>query len=441
MENGEFSSFGVVDAIPLDNDGSNSIVGDQVTEMSSLNDSGDNHLNAIHLLHHPLQNTAPPKFWTAPSVNAPPQKLLHPITLHPPVSQDDKHHELGSLGTRHSHSSSRSHHTTHTLQITHHNPFREPVTHTGPSRIMGLPSLMNHGPIPPPPAQGLQLNTNVQESIIKGLSRTQLEALQAEINNILRHYDTLEITTPPNDFISNNVSPFLKYISTIHFLQGENNRLKSQVSSPLNNGFSFPGFHALNNMTPPEKEKQPLSNLDRGSFSNGNHVNEKKEEEEKRPYKCTYDGCNKSFAKSSRLKRHSVTHNENRERFYCTKEDCNRSYGTKYDLVAHQKQKHSKDSKPYKCNFGSCEATFESKKMLDRHKLEHMKEGDYEFSHLVFSISGTLSKKRVEFVKLIHEHGAQFVSSVTHKVRKTKKTPQQIFIYLLVGDTLNKYTK
>jgi len=166
--------------------------------------------------------------------------------------------------------------------------------------------------------------------------------------------------------------------------------------------------------------------LDRSSFSNGNHVNEKKEEEEKRPYKCTYDGCNKSFAKSSRLKRHSVTHNENRERFYCTKEDCNRSYGTKYDLVAHQKQKHSKDSKPYKCNFGSCEATFESKKMLDRHKLEHMKEGDYEFSHLVFSISGTLSKKRVEFVKLIHEHGAQFVSSVTHKVTHLISTPSDV---------------
>src|SRR4051794_17762662 len=82
------------------------------------------------------------------------------------------------------------------------------------------------------------------------------------------------------------------------------------------------------NSSSPSPSPSPMSSM------------EKKDQEQtdsRRPFRCGVDGCTKSFTKASRLKRHRVTHDANRQRFYCNKDDCNRSYGTKYDLLAHQK--------------------------------------------------------------------------------------------------------
>jgi len=137
---------------------------------------------------------------------------------------------------------------------------------------------------------------------------------------------------------------------------------------------------------------------------------------EKRPFQCEYQGCYKTFTKLSRLKRHKIIHNENRERYYCNKDGCAKSYGTKYDLVAHQKKKHGNGTKRYRCNFTSCEISFEDKEELFQHKIQHMRSGKFNICHLVFSLSGTLSKKRAQIVKIIEDNRSSVSPSVTQRV-------------------------
>jgi len=91
-------------------------------------------------------------------------------------------------------------------------------------------------------------------------------------------------------------------------------------------------------------------------------------------------------------------------------------WGTKYDLVAHQKKKHGNGTKRYRCNFTNCEISFEDKEELFQHKIQHMRSGKFNICHLVFSLSGTLSKKRAQIVKIIEDNRSSVSPSVTQKV-------------------------
>lgn len=62
----------------------------------------------------------------------------------------------------------------------------------------------------------------------------------------------------------------------------------------------------------------------------------RRKQKENRIFKCEIENCDKEFVKQSKLKRHLLTHQKNRQKFICDRDDCKKAYLTKYDLVAHQ---------------------------------------------------------------------------------------------------------
>src|SRR4051812_7472453 len=73
---------------------------------------------------------------------------------------------------------------------------------------------------------------------------------------------------------------------------------------------------------------------------------------------------------------------------------------------------------------------------LTVYRLEHVK--NCTFSQLVIALSGTLSRKRAEFVKLIHENGAQVSASVTQKVHIASVCVAVLNIF--AGDAFGEYS-
>lgn len=272
------------------------------------------------------------------------------------------------------------------------------------------------------------LNQNIADFVLKGMSRSSLEALQNEIENVLSR---TELNTPVE--VSNGMSPMLKLVAAVNYLQMENTRLKSlshiQSSLSTNGNISSWNIPSTNFQRLISSPISLLNERETSTSINESIVYEDKRDNKsnKRPHQCTFEGCQKSFAKASRLKRHKITHDEHRERFYCHMDNCNRSYGTKYDLVAHQKQKHNIAIKSYRCTFDNCEENFENRKSLEEHKLLH-KKGCFTFAQLVFSFSGTFSVKRPELISKIIQAGAQVLPSVTHKVTHLVSTQADVAV-------------
>ena len=65
-----------------------------------------------------------------------------------------------------------------------------------------------------------------------------------------------------------------------------------------------------------------------------------------KPYKCTYEGCGKSFANSSDRFKHKRTHMEKKP-YRCSIVGCNKSYTDPSSLRKHKKRPHKVyDSSP-----------------------------------------------------------------------------------------------
>lgn len=83
-----------------------------------------------------------------------------------------------------------------------------------------------------------------------------------------------------------------------------------------------------------------------------------------RKHVCPREGCGKSFVTGTRLKRHQAVH-EGAERFRC--EDCGQSFRKKETLSKHVRKEH-RGLPAHQCNDDGCKAAFDSKAALKRHR-------------------------------------------------------------------------
>ncbi|KAH9045919.1 hypothetical protein EDB83DRAFT_2638027 [Lactarius deliciosus] len=99
----------------------------------------------------------------------------------------------------------------------------------------------------------------------------------------------------------------------------------------------------------------------------------------KRIYKCTFDGCDKSYAKPSRLEEHERSHNGNRP-FVCT--TCDKSYLRETHLQAHVRSHLSNSDRPFACEESDCDKRFWTAQHLRAHKeVIHFGEKPFKCDH------------------------------------------------------------
>ncbi|KAL1922341.1 uncharacterized protein VTP21DRAFT_9880 [Calcarisporiella thermophila] len=99
-----------------------------------------------------------------------------------------------------------------------------------------------------------------------------------------------------------------------------------------------------------------------------------------RPYVCPVPGCGKSYRRSTHLSAHARTHDpENGKTFKCTEPDCSKSFYTRQHLNRHLLV--HKTPKPYTCSWENCEAAFAKHNQLRRHMCEHTGKKPYVCEH------------------------------------------------------------
>lgn len=90
-------------------------------------------------------------------------------------------------------------------------------------------------------------------------------------------------------------------------------------------------------------------------------------------YTCTFENCNKTFHRPSKLKNHYNLHTGTKP-FACTVSGCDKSYTSSSHLQRHIKCSHSIQSNSntvFACSYNSCGATFQTLWGLQRHENNH----------------------------------------------------------------------
>ncbi|KAI0278602.1 hypothetical protein BGY98DRAFT_972941 [Russula aff. rugulosa BPL654] len=99
----------------------------------------------------------------------------------------------------------------------------------------------------------------------------------------------------------------------------------------------------------------------------------------KRVYKCTFDGCEKSYTKPSRLEEHERSHTGDRP-FVCT--TCNKSYLRETHLQAHVRSHLPNSERPFVCGESNCDKRFWTAQHLRAHlEVIHHGEKPFKCSH------------------------------------------------------------
>ncbi|KAI9205954.1 uncharacterized protein BJ171DRAFT_55520 [Polychytrium aggregatum] len=101
-----------------------------------------------------------------------------------------------------------------------------------------------------------------------------------------------------------------------------------------------------------------------------------------RPYACQHPGCDKRYGRSEHLAVHALSHLDNQEErrpFKCTYQDCTRSFPTNCHLKRHY-QTHEKP-KPYECSFEGCSEAFSKHHQLRKHMTVHTGQNPFICEH------------------------------------------------------------
>ena len=90
---------------------------------------------------------------------------------------------------------------------------------------------------------------------------------------------------------------------------------------------------------------------------------------DEKTYRCTYDGCDKSFNRPARLAMHVRSHTNDRP-FVCPHTPCTKSFMRNSHLKHHIKSAHS-DVRDYVCEWDGCGKRFVTQTRLNKHLATH----------------------------------------------------------------------
>ena len=163
-----------------------------------------------------------------------------------------------------------------------------------------------------------------------------------------------------------------------------------------------------------EKSKLLVNHNEAKANKKEKNIAEKKEPEEEdeililvdpktKRYKCTYEGCSKSFANQSNLNRHIKDKHLKLNPHKCHYEGCSKSFVFESELKRHINESHLK---PFKCD--TCDKGFGTQKDLDQHISEvHLKLKPFECDVCgeCFAQKATLDNHKA----IKHEEGLKLV--------------------------------
>eukprot|EP00299_Pterocystis_sp_00344_P019857 c9817_g1_i2.p1 GENE.c9817_g1_i2~~c9817_g1_i2.p1 ORF type:complete len:428 (-),score=56.59 c9817_g1_i2:71-1354(-) len=113
-------------------------------------------------------------------------------------------------------------------------------------------------------------------------------------------------------------------------------------------------------------------------------------------YTCEHSGCGKAFLLPSHLASHLVTHSTDRPQHNCTFPGCSKSFSGRSHLIAHIRT-HSGE-RPHICEFDGCGMAFTETGQLTKHRRTHTGERpyvcDFENCFKSFTQAGNLSRHR-----------------------------------------------
>lgn len=137
------------------------------------------------------------------------------------------------------------------------------------------------------------------------------------------------------------------------------------------------------------------------------------------------DVCQKQFKKTSHLKRHIICIHENKRNFRCNFEGCSKAFNDQTDLRKHKNTVHNKSNKELKfeCNF--CSALFATQSILTKHLKSHEGFGrklSCELCLVTFEGKGTLIRHMKS--KHLNEAKEEEIS-----IKEENETPDKVWNY------------